>query len=218
MPRKGRPRTRAVHYGNCEHCGERFESVTNKYFCSLSCYAKSEKMATRLRGFNNTRLNRVEATCSCCGSSLEFKASRVKSRNFCSQRCYRKFLAEAFDRWIASPQAIALPQCYDEFMMQQSLPCLVDGCDWEGQHLSAHACNVHGIKADELKRAAGFNLSTGLVSAPLHERLCKQNSDKGTADIAEFGSSNKLGIVGYISLEGKEHRRKAAILRRINSD
>jgi hypothetical protein len=212
MPRKGRPRTRPIHKGNCKNCGMLFESVTNKLFCGLKCYTQSNQFKDMLAERAKSRSMKSAHECANCKNEIELKPSRKRKTNFCSQSCYRLYLSNAFDRWIASPQAISLPQCYDEFMCQQSLPCLIDGCDWEGQHLASHAHNVHGITANELKRAAGFNLKTGLIAMPLHLKMCEINKEKGWANIFTMGE-HKGNVTGYYSLEGKEHRKKAAMLK-----
>ena len=69
--------------------------------------------------------------------------AKIKNRNyikkFCSKDCRRLHYAERFDRWVANPETLALPQCYDEFLMQEELPCLIDGCEWKGKHLARTA-------------------------------------------------------------------------------
>ena len=83
-------------------------------------------------------------------------------------------MAKRFDRWIANPQTLALPQAYDEFLTGEELPCLVEGCNWRGQWLSLHMNYTHGVPADEFKRAAGFNLKSGIISGPMREALAQR--------------------------------------------
>lgn len=213
---KGRPKNRSnlrpVFTGPCQTCGKPYESKTNAFFCSLACYNKSEQFRLMLSNMALAQQNRIDFNCIHCGKNCSTKASRGRHR-FCSKACYRLFLADRYDRWIASPQSIALPQGYDEFMAQNVLPCLVDGCDWSGHHLSAHADQVHGIKSRDLKRAAGFNYSTGLVSMPLHRRLVESNAGKGAPRLFEQGPTTDNNPDGYFSLERKEHRQKMRLLR-----
>ncbi len=123
-------------------------------------------------------------------------------------------MAKRFDRWIANPQTMALPQCYDEFMTVDELPCLIEGCGWVGRHLGTHVQLAHGILADDFKRAAGFNLSTGLVGAELHKLLVEINTGKGDRErvIAAGEISNRHGLRGYYSSEASEHHAKARAL------
>jgi hypothetical protein len=157
----------------------------------------------------------VEWECLACGKKRELPYHDRKKK-YCSQLCYRTYMAGRFDRWMASPQTMALPQSYDEFMLQEELPCLVDGCDWVGMHLSNHVNFTHGITAAEFKRAAGFNLSTGLVTPELHDTL----SDRAHIHVsrpmpAECITAQKHEYIKvYHSLEGKEHHAKAQALQR----
>jgi len=105
-----------------------------------------------------------------------------------------------------------LPQCYDEFMIQNELPCLIDGCDWVGKHLSVHVNEAHGIKAEDFKRAAGFNLSTGLVGLELHERLVERAIQIDQLIPFWDVSFPDRKISSYYSKEGREHHKKAMAL------
>ena len=128
-------------------------------------------------------------------------------------------MAERFDRWIASPQNLALPQSYDEFLLQESLPCLIEGCEWEGKSLSQHVNLIHGLTASEFKRAAGFNLSSGLVTPILSEELSLRASTTLVPKIPAEIAQTPTNPTKYYSLEGKEHRRKIiSILKSIKLD
>lgn len=85
-----------------------------------------------------------------------------------------------FDRWVANPEGMALPQCYDEFLDREELACVVEGCDWKGKSLTLHMNQAHGVRADEFKRAAGFNLSTGVIAKPLAESLREEEKSSGS--------------------------------------
>jgi len=220
--REGKKPRKGVLTGPCPTCGKMFESQTDKVFCSLECYNKSPQFKEMLKANckkGNERTQEIWAKrmqCVCPVCKKEFRADK-SHRRFCSHLCYRKSKADLFDAWIANPQQIALPQCYDEFMLQDELPCLIEGCEWKGRHLSIHLNNVHGVKAAEFKRAAGFNLKTGLVSPDLFQELSERQKRGVAIDVVlqQKGKSNMPGkgvVRSYQSLEGKEHRRKARLL------
>jgi hypothetical protein len=104
-----------------------------------------------------------------------------------------------------------LPQNYDEFLDKAELPCLIDGCGWHGQWLTLHMNYAHGVRADEFKRAVGFNLTTGVVAKPLAEAM-RGRAPQGNMDIAAIGRQVGGKPGGYVSREGVEHRKKAAAL------
>jgi hypothetical protein len=212
-------------YGPCPTCGIMFESRVPKRFCSMKCYAASpEHPARTLAGTeasrrkqlglpDHERYNRDHRSCLECGTDFEVIPS--KSKKFCSHACYRVYMAKRFDRWIASPQRIALPQAYDEFLAAEELPCLVEACDWVGKHLSGHMNLAHGVPAEEFKRAAGFNITTGVVSLPLHQALVDRTPDYrayGIAALAALDRGEEKTVRRYSSREGAEHRHKARLM------
>ncbi len=209
-------------YGPCPKCGEMFESRQPKKFCSMKCYTSSEQFTAHLKriapiGRSRPRKRR-ELTCPNCGETFHPRTGQ----KYCSQICYREYMAARFDRWVASPETITIPKTFDEFLTQAELPCLVEGCDWRGAHLSLHMNQAHGVQAEDFKRAAGFNLSTGVVSAPLHRSLCGREL-YGVSETPKwwFGPKGrgkpppKRKINKYRSLESKEHHLKANALLRI---
>jgi endogenous inhibitor of DNA gyrase (YacG/DUF329 family) len=219
---EGKKLRKGILNGPCPTCGKMYESHIDKMFCSLKCYNASPKfkemlLANYKKGSERTQeiwAVKMKRVCPVCGK--EFRAVR-SHRKFCSHLCYRKFRADLFDAWIANPQQIALPQCYDEFMLQDELPCLVDGCQWKGRNLSVHLNVGHGIKAADFKRAAGFNLKTGLISPDLFAQLSERNK-VGVAINVQLQQKGKDALKNgfmpnsYHSLEGKEHARKARMM------
>lgn len=209
--------------GPCATCGSMFHSrgTAERRFCSMACYMVSDQLrimlvanspkAARAAGKKAQQVGTKEIACLHCGATKRVRKSI--SRKFCSAACYRGYMAERFDRWVASPQSIALPQGYDEFLAQEHLPCLVDGCEWVGQHLSVHMNWAHGVPADEFKRAAGFNLGSGIVAAPLHAHFtaAPHNPDNLPPESA-FPLRDRRPRTTYRSLEGEEHRAKARAL------
>ena len=147
--------------GPCPTCGETFHSrVRSKAYCSMKCYVTSPELKERLQSLNDTK-KLPETKCQHCGDLI---INKHAIRKFCSVHCRRSFYAERFDRFVANPESLALPQCYDEFLTQETLPCLVEGCDWVGVRLGQH-CNItHGIPVEKLREMAGFNRTTGMCT------------------------------------------------------
>lgn len=234
--RAGKQQRKGVLRAPCPTCGQRFESHTDKTFCSLKCYNASPQFKAMLENSREKALSQESidkrAACARRGSDVRclecdtvfYQKRSTKNRTakkFCSRVCYRAYLAKRFDRWIANPQNIASVQCYDEFMASPELVCLVDGCDWSGAHLSIHLNTVHGITASDFKRAAGFNLSTGLVSPSLFEQLSARRH-RGVAADAELRAKGIVQtrsgyIITYRSREGVEHKLKARLLKLLAS-
>lgn len=197
------------------NCGIMFRSRRkDKKFCSLKCYLSSDQVDQHLKDINPGLKPEVRlpvTNCLQCGIEIKNKHAIKK---FCSKTCQRQHYAERFDRWIANPETLALPQNYDEFLMQEELPCLVDGCNWVGKHLSRHCNLVHGITAEKFKELAGFNKSTGLVTADiskqLSDRMRHQIAEGITLPgIAQEGLQGGRRNTGPPSLEAKEHMTKS---------
>ena len=217
-------------YGPCPICGKRFRSRYPKLFCGMKCYTSSAAFKQRVREQSAKAtaasvLKRTgepyagpeEIICLECQKTFFAKPSR-KSR-FCSRAHYRTYFAKRFDRWIASPQEIALPQAYDEFLSSDDLPCLVSGCAWAGQSLSAHMNFAHGVPAREFKRAAGFNLRTGVIGAALQQQLSERPHLLGAWGWLEPFSAANLAkgrqggnVAHYLSREAREHGAKGRAL------
>lgn len=200
--------------GNCKNCGKAFESKHPKIFCSMDCFSHSDDMLLHLRKQNEKKLNNVVSSCRNCSKEFTSKASR-KSK-FCSKHCYRSYMAERFDRWIASPENIEAMQNYDEFLLKESLPCLVEGCEWEGKNLSLHLNFHHGITAQEFKKLAGFNKTTGLVSPGLSEHLSNREHLQDKELLAHRMSMIRAPFGGNrdgadVRKEAKEHYKKSRL-------
>ena len=211
--------------GPCLQCGQMFQSRSpTKKYCGMACYTSSPQfraMIKRNRTLNAAQRRKISETlrtgeyvpCLECGETIYKKRSQ-RTKKYCSKACYRAYMAKRFDRWIANPQQMALPQCYDEFMIEDELPCLIGGCGWVGRHLGGHVQLAHGILADDFKRAAGFNISTGLVGFELHKLLVETNTGKGDRErvIAAAEGSYRRNPRGYYSSEAREHHAKARAL------
>ena len=203
--------------GPCQNCGEMYRSYGAKKYCSMKCYMTDPEVKRRLtsqiKKAQEELLGRevgtsVEWTCIQCGAKKETSLYSEKKKKYCNSVCYRAYMAARFDRFVANPETVALPQCYDEFLDREELPCLVEGCDWIGKHLGCHVNFAHGITASQLKEMAGFNRTTGLISKDLAQIM----SDRPQGHLAippvnyeKVPSSSKVSI----RLEGKEHLVKA---------
>lgn len=207
--------------GPCPTCHNMFTSKTpGKIYCSLKCYTTSDqfKKMSRENGKKQTPAalaRRNSITCLECGVQF-FAKPWQKNRKFCSVNHHRLYLSKRFDRWIASPQGLGLPQNYDEFMTQETLPCLIDGCNWAGKHLGNHVNLAHGVLANDFKRAAGFNLGTGLITSEVRNILSERSHIHETR-MGDFVDPVKKQIAikakrNYRSLEGAEHKKKAILL------
>lgn len=218
--------------GPCPTCGEMFKSrgTAKKIFCTMACYMASPRFKKMLeenkfniawtrKGVSPKNWEPTIIKCLECDKEVRTKPSANKK--YCSQICYRKYMSKRFDRWIASPQEIALPQAYDEFLTAPILWCLVKGCGWSGHHLSVHMNATHGVVADKFKRLAGFNLNSGIVSLPLHEALSERDNvgfAKKPNDRQKLGTGMQKERTTYKSMEGKEHRVKSYIIKNATSE
>lgn len=202
----------------CMACGKEFFSKTAKKYCNFTCYSKSVEMAKLLEN-NRKELEKrrgrgINVSCMECGKIFyQKKAAKGRAaKKFCNRACYRAYMSARFDRHIANPESLALPQCYDEFLDQELLRCPFDECDWVGKNLSMHVNMAHGIKQRDFKKAAGFNLCTGIVSKDLAENMRRRNNKErlpGSREalvLARTALKNKKEI--YISLERVEHLAK----------
>lgn len=169
----------------CEHCKKEFHRTagdlnnphSSNKFCSRRCYHES--------GHPNSRkgpvVERVCLKCLQCGVEFQERRSEVarRGRKFCSVPCKRRYFSERFDRWVANPEEVPLPQNYDEFLTQEELPCLFADCEWVGRNLGIHVNHAHGISAADFKEMAGFNRGTALVSPSAHERMSEAQRKAG---------------------------------------
>ena len=195
--------------GTCPTCHESFKSKTAKKFCSLQCYLKSDQFR-KLQQDNNDKkkLNRV---CPQCESPVP------SDKKYCNKLCRRKYFSSRFDRWIANPESIALPQNFDEFLTREELPCLVSGCGWVGKNLGNHVNFKHGISARDFKILAGFNIGTGLVSEDVHLEMSERTKkmvEEGVLSNGGFQTTPAPTLKNQKpSLEHREHLKKAVSLR-----
>jgi hypothetical protein len=194
--------------GPCQQCGEMYRSHHNRFFCSLQCYIRSPKFVAAQREADKGA-GPVAKSCRGCGVDFEVAYKGRKYRHFCRPTCRRKYFADRFDRWVANPESIALPQNYDEFLDRETLSCPVDGCEWEGANLSIHCNHVHGIPSDRFKEILGFNKTTGLCTPAVSEALRSRDNCPGLSAeaLAEMRPKTSGGRA-ELRPEGREHARK----------
>lgn len=221
----------------CNHCGVVFHAKNRvKKYCTLACYRSSPLALERLRAQSRDVAARARAkyalppdvrltvSCAHCKADIVVQPKEfTKRRNFCNSSCYRRYMSERFDRWIAEPQTIALPQCYDAFLTQDELPCLVDGCDWVGTHLAKHMNFSHGVPREQFKELAGFNRKTGVIPAIVAEQLSETRKGLIAAGVIVLDYQRGQAAIdrtrknAAIRLEGREHLSKAQAIALVES-
>lgn len=214
------------HQGTCEHCGHPFSyrKACNppKRFGSYECYFSSDKFKSNIKNAHKAtreRGNKVVCTCG-CGEEFHRPPSKAKRNNgkaFYSTHCKRKYFNERFDRFVATDATFSDVTGYDEFLSQNELPCLVEGCHWSGKNLSTHMNHAHGLTAAQFKERCGFNVRTGVIGA--NYRLHLQNS--GTKHLPKTGPRHapRGANKGFkFRREGIEHHRKSRALMKVESE
>jgi hypothetical protein len=210
----------------CENpaCGKPFTSLKpDRHYCCMKCVAaaspsfKAAREAALVKARENYKpvaRSGEERPCAHCGKPMYLKPSEIKrGKKTCNRTCYRGYMAARFDRAAAVSVTYRELQGYDEFLLQDKLPCLVEGCTWEGDNLSLHMNEAHGITEEDFKREAGFNLTTGVVSATMGRNL-RARGNKGHEPSLDREKALKApGRCEYVSRERLEHIRKSAALR-----
>lgn len=198
-------------------CRSQFRSAQQRPFCSFSCYLASplRKRHDRERAKRMTKARKQK----CLGPGCEIHmpvppCQARRGRRFCSQACYRAYLAERFDRWVANPRSVERLQGFDEFLCQEQLPCLIEGCGWQGKNLGQHVNREHGLTAEQFKELAGFNRCTGLVAPDTQRRMTQQALENRKYGLLRNGPGNPAGRKGQrLRPEHLEHLEKARALK-----
>ena len=200
----------------CQTCKEPIEKGTGKRpkkYCGIKCFPSKQLDTTKKRQKPGPKRALKPLTCLNCGKEFNCKPSELKrGRKTCSRSCYRKYLSQRFDRFIESPVTFNKMKNFDEYLTQEKLKCLVDGCNWEGDNLSLHMNQHHGMLARDFKKAAGFNLTSSLISQPLRKAM-EARGNKGTRETLNQPLAISRPRHNYISEESREHQRKAQLLR-----
>lgn len=217
---------RAFRFIFCQHCSREFESKNrDRKFCSISCYRSSDYYReVRKKLVEKVSKPKELNTCLNCGKERYLPPHQAKKQKYCNKICGREYMANRFDRYIANPEALALPQNYDEFLTKDELPCLIADCKWRGQNLANHVNRTHGIPRDRLKELGGFNKSSGLVSKKLAKKFsrhartaqriayARHNVEK-MLEVHKASNFSSVKKKRTVRLEGKEHAAKAWIER-----
>lgn len=206
----------------CKMCGKTyFKRGCGKIYCSQECYYNDPETKERfIKQFKNNQ-KRIPYVCDCCKKPIILRVceSKLSKRHFCNNSCYRQWMSDRFDRYIKSNLTIKELNNYDEFLSKESLPCLVDGCDWEGMSLSNHMNFEHGINKDEFKKLAGFNVQTGVVTPEVSKKISEKAKNRFIPQLFKPGHKNigpKNGPLRPFRKEGQEHVKKALFLRSLN--
>lgn len=209
----------------CETCLKPFDSDKTRQFCSVTCRARSPRFREQmLANLEKARAAYVPPArkgenrpCVHCGEPVYMTQTMIKrGARFCSREHYRLWMADRFDRNIGAVNLITAMNNYDEFLSQDKLTCLIPGCAWTGDDLSLHMNLTHGITAADLKEKAGFNNSTGVVSAPMARHL-EARGNKGCTHVLSAVRPNRKGTTQEIRNEAREHINKAAAVRSVAS-
>lgn len=210
----------------CPTCGDVFPTSKDRKFCSFKCYVGSTFFReVREKQKKKAEQARIKRECLNCGKTMSLTSSeahgvknrakgRLQKKRYCSKLCSREYFANRFDRFIMSSSKLEVPASYDEFLVQETLPCLIDGCEWEGHSLSTHMNYEHGITADQFKALAGFNRKTGVISRSLSKTLSKSNSGREFLLLSgNQGTHDRSRKRGPMRAEGREHKYKSLIMK-----
>lgn len=205
----------------CETCNKPFESTKPRQFCSVKCRARSPRFkAQMLANLEKARAAYAPQPrkgemrpCLQCGKEFYLTQTKIRrGTKFCSREHYRLWMADRFDRNIGAVHQITKMNNYDEFLSQEKLTCLIPGCAWSGHDLSLHMNLAHGVTAEDLKKRAGFNRNTGVVSATMARNL-EARGNKGTTWSLVGARPNRSGRAQEVRNEAREHIRKSAAVR-----
>lgn len=199
----------------CKTCGkEIIASYPDKKYCSMDCYMSDEKTMDRLKSYNDKKHEEgsVDKECKNCGKEITVRKSRIgfSGNSFCSRSCYREYLSERFDRFIESNVSFENINNFDEFLTEDELSCPIDGCGWFGKHLGNHLNLSHGILSRDAKMAMGFNLSTGLCTRDVSEKLSNTAIEtQNKYDLCPPEYDRNFAKNKYISKERIDHAKKS---------
>jgi len=200
----------------CPTCYKKIIVGEGKYkrkYCSIDCYPSKQLIETSKRKKSGVKPSLDPIPCLNCGKPMQCKPSEIKrGKKTCSRSCYHEYLAKRFDRFIENPINFKQMKNFDEYLSNDKLNCLVEGCDWEGDNLGLHVNLHHGISARDFKMQTGFNLHTSLVSQPMRKNL-EARGNKGNLRTLNQPLATSKPRHKYISEERKEHLKKASMLR-----
>jgi hypothetical protein len=133
--------------GPCLTCGDEFKALTqSRKYCTRQCWQKRPRRGS------------TAGQCCVCGGD-----TGARSRKYCGIECRREERAAKFAAVAANPPAVETPDDYVAYLDSNTLPCLVVGCEWEGEWLGRHVDRVHSLSVAQFKELAGFNRGTSLL-------------------------------------------------------
>lgn len=197
----------------CEICGKVFDRnySRGKKYCSQKCYHKD--MDVRIKRALSLKTS-IPCKCEYCGKDIEVfrnyhKESKLK-RFFCDKTCFRSFLSERFNRNKKKEYSIKGIDNYDVFLSQEFLPCLIEGCKWEGKNLSTHMNFEHGITTETFKKMFGFNKRTAVISNDSLKKMIQKGIENKKAHNKDFGIKYKgnQADIDYEDIFSREERKK----------
>lgn len=212
----------------CQTCSRPFESKVMRRFCSVRCRASAPEFRKAiLANLKSARANYVPPPkkgetrlCAHCQEPFYLTQTMIKrGAKTCSRVCYRKWMAARFDRFIGHIESVDKVTGFDEYLSGKTLRCLVVGCEWDGHNLGLHVNMAHGITAAALKESAGFNRTTGLISATM-AAIFQGRSTAGSEEAASHarGGIDSSGKRPKVRREGREHQAKAVALWRLTKE
>lgn len=207
----------------CVGCGEKFESTpcSAKKYCTQECYRASENFknirdnALEKANLQNkqSHLEKIEEQsieCRFC-KTVFYRPPHSIGAGFCSRECASKYYqTDEHANDARSSVVIKKPKNYKKFRESGEINCIVEGCGWFGHALSTHMRLAHGFTADEAKMAGGFNISEGLTSKDLREKLADRELvgvALDNSDYVDFYHGNKRS--DYVSDESRESQSRA---------
>ncbi len=224
-------------FGPCPTCGQMFKKrVAGRVYCNAKCYRASPKFkehCEKIQKLTQTpeqialRAEKAKTgqdrPCVGCGKMMYVKKHKLGRNTYCTHVCYETYMSARFERVQDMPEFNDLPKDYDAFLAETELPCVVKGCVWKGKHLSLHVNLAHAVNADTLKRVLGFDLSEGIVSSDLSERL-SQRENVGVALLhgieearakahAVLAAQHEAGIPRYVSEQRRQTQRKICAIK-----
>ena len=109
----------------------------------------------------------MKQICIECGKVII--SGRARPRKYCSQACYH------YHRLTMEHPNVAdikfKPINYVRIRQEDTIECIVVGCDWAGKHLSAHLYDAHGLYAKDVKKYHGFFMGRGLITPELSRKM-----------------------------------------------
>lgn len=195
----------------CEGCSVVFEDIPSRgrdrKFCSQECYIESD-FAKENRELALIKANEVNVSanknfrkvnsviCPECGDTFYRQPSKIGA-GFCSKQCAGNHTF-ADESMLSYEEVLKLevikPDSYSNFRKQKEVSCIIKGCSWVGHSLSHHLLQTHKVRTRHGKMIGGFNLSEGLISHELREKLTERAPEGVALDERYHGTAVGEGL------------------------